>query len=584
MLNPKESVFDRVNLIAKRNGIVLDNFVQKRRQAQTFAASKGLLKLHDIYMCFEELFGLKQEDCCKLEECELEAENELCVLNSTMSDLMNFLIEHDKKYIFISDMHLSNRQLSDLLRNKGVPIDDDRIVHVSCEYKESISTGRLFYEVQKTYPNGTTILHIGDSLKSDYLRPKFISGFQSVHVPRVEGDILSKMFFANLSVNTDLAYKWGYSFVAPVLWLFCKWVEKNALQHSFDKILFLTREGSFFKKLFDISRSKDFPIPYEVLYASRRSIALFSLEVNWDVAKQVAYNVCDSYKDIKDLFSIPDEKWNPCLQKNYINEEDKWNKDEYILEDLKETILEEGDKRTKIFVSYLSQLYDSTVKNIGMVDVGWSGTSQLCLQKFLKSINPSVNICGLYFAVLNDKNPKDKKYGFVSSPSENKYELQVANAGFIFENIFLDLIGQTVGYIQNKDNTIEPILNTSLVFEDETIKRIQSAIFDFFNDYKKVEEFGVIHHDICINKLLNTLNYPSGELANMLGDIKWADSEKNIQYISKPSYNLLWGLLHFRKLIRDINKCGWKSGFCRRMFKIPFPYAKLYFLYKRLGK
>ena len=110
---------------------------------------------------------LSIENAEKALSIELDMEQQVCVCNPYMLDVMNALSQIGKEIIVVSDMYLSSAFLKKILEGCGYKGFTD--VFVSNEYRASKYNGELYKLISRDYLNGKKVMHIGDNMHSDYL-------------------------------------------------------------------------------------------------------------------------------------------------------------------------------------------------------------------------------------------------------------------------------------------------------------------------------------------------------------------------------------------------------------------------------
>ena len=214
-------------------------------------------------------------------------------------------------------------------------------------------------------------------------------------------------------------------------------------------------------------------------------------------------------------------------------------------------------------------------EKFALIDIGWQGTSQCMLAQMF----PQYDILGLYYAVLNEKHPEYKKLGFINGLEKN-FNNHVANAGFLFENIFLPPIGQVKSYRENYEGNIEPNLADGVI-HNTTVEELQREVEDFVKDIRKYPYISV-PTEKCISEMYKTIDKPSKKMADALGDIRWTDDGKTIRYVARPTEDLRPAIFHIRKFLRELKGSGWRTGFLLRTFKIPCNYYYIVTLMRRI--
>lgn len=288
----------------------------------------GEVTLDDIYKYLP--FDIKRE---------LEFEKKICRANPLLFDFYN-RIKDSKKIVAISDMYLSSETISVILKDAGYNID---IIYVSCDKGCNKETGELFNKfIEDNNVNKSKIIHIGDSLKSDYEGAKK-AGIDSFLIEKHK-NILSyrKINKKNYELNSfinhglndidDPVEKIGYEVVGPIILGFCQWVHDRYLYYGFDKLFFLARDMRFTYE------------NYKILYPN----------------DDIDY-LCVSRKSLNKSLENPSE-----------------------------------------FIEYLKN--KKCYGNVSVVDTGWIGNAQVVIERFSKIIEADSDVGGLYLGTKNAYN------------------------------------------------------------------------------------------------------------------------------------------------------------------------------------
>lgn len=110
---------------------------------------------------------LKIENYEKVLATELNIEQQVCICNPYMMDVMNTLVQNGKEVIIVSDMYLSSSFLKAMLERCGYR--GKYKVFVSNEYRASKYNGELYKILLRDNLKGKKVIHIGDNRHSDYL-------------------------------------------------------------------------------------------------------------------------------------------------------------------------------------------------------------------------------------------------------------------------------------------------------------------------------------------------------------------------------------------------------------------------------
>lgn len=565
-----EDVFNIVATKAKEFGI--DNFLEIRLNAQKSAEAENGVQtnLSDIYEKIQEICDLpeRQVNCLKSYEVKIEAD--LCIPNATIVSIINDLIKNNKKVIFTSDMYLDSTMIKEIFKRLGIQIAYDEMF-ISCEIGKSKSVGDLF-EYIKEYYNDKEIVHVGDYWRSDIYNALKSKNIEAVYYP-LAGKNKGKydLFLKNsVSIKESYIYKWAYCEFAPVLWNFCEWIYTEAKNDHVGKLLFLTREGAFIEQLFEIY-NKDKEINSYILYASRRSLLCASSDINWSWIAQTFGNA--SVEFLLDAFHIDKSDFNNEILSKMVK---RWQG----LEQIKDDMGKYSVSQRKFFISYIDKMISGQSK-IGLIDVGWKGSSQFFLEKIFEKEGRDTSVLGYYLGEFYDERHKDlNKKGFLCSSEDVQYKEAVLNAGFIFENVLSSEFGSTKEY-EIANDEVTPVLESIGNMNGNEIKIAQKAVIKYFEKYQGISNH-TVHpsREASISMLFKQLENPTYKMAEKLGDISYVDFGKT-RYVASPN-----SFFHYickpKDFVYDFKHCGWNSAFCRRCFKLPLPYFYIYKYLRRI--
>lgn len=114
---------------------------------------------------------------------ELEVEAEQLVLSPFITGLIDRATKAGKRIILLSDMYLDAAQISVLLRQKGFDPSRVEAVISSADITLNKRSGTVFAHLERQFDlTGSQILHVGDSLASDFRAP-IAAGWQAQFLP-----------------------------------------------------------------------------------------------------------------------------------------------------------------------------------------------------------------------------------------------------------------------------------------------------------------------------------------------------------------------------------------------------------------
>lgn len=450
-------------------------------------------------------------------------------------------------------------------------------VYVSCEYKESKRKGGLFAIVVKEEKEaGKSIVHIGDSIKSDYLKPRRYGIHSVLFNQKNFEDIVDRVINNNRTgaYYTDL----GYSVLGPLLWNFSIWLKENS--GKMDSIIFLSRDGLVMKQAYE----KMYHENATYLHVSRQSLNIVSLWMH------------PEFEELKSNLSLPRRITiqsflkrlnfsNDCI--DYIDYDIDDNR-AYVLDDffsdqdihsfydtIKPQVISESKAQYEMFIKYLKPFIKG--KHIGIVDIGWKGTMQKKLREIMDSVDEYKDIClhGYYWGIESDNSETD---GFLYKTNQQTEYKTAVDAGFgLLETIVIAREGTTLSYTSDG-----ALLDEYEVKDKGDILHLQEIHAGALCFIDRMEGF---HADLyCTMNPGSAFRYferlvynPTDEDIKYLGDLPFKDIEelKIVTYRGLGYY-----LCHLNEFRRDYHKAPWKIGFLKRNVVKFVPWGKIYKLLK----
>lgn len=296
VLEPMD-IFDLVEEKMAEKGYSLPDFRKKRRTAE-LNTNGG-----DIYSIYEELGRLLDIDHhlsdMILEE-ELKCEKDNLILRTEMAEVFRYAVSKGKRVNIITDMYWPSRILREILSDLGIHGFEN--LYVSCEYGKSKCSG-LFEDYKKNV-KGFQYLHIGDNKEADVAAAErhgieayeIKSGYDLLKLSsmrqcliyvrskfdkRIIGELVSLIFNSPFSLLDTAGivhirdYKtFAYTFFAPLIVAYMEKLKELLEENGFQGVLFTSRDGYLFKKIYDAKWSifQKENIPSFYLLTSRRLI------------------------------------------------------------------------------------------------------------------------------------------------------------------------------------------------------------------------------------------------------------------------------------------------------------------------
>lgn len=241
----------------------------------------------------KEIF-LNVSGCSKKEQEELfcteqEVEFDVCCADPTNRLLYQHAQRLKKHIVITSDMYLPEQTVKAILKKCGY--EGYEKLYLSSSYGVTKRSGKLFAQIRNDYPElRGRMLHIGDSLVSDYLIARW-NGLDSILTDRYANHLrywrrpqeskesnegylyafLNKR--ASAPENQEEPSRIGYEVIGPLLFGFCQWLHGKIQEDKIEKLFFLSREGELLKKAYSTIYPED-RLPKDYLQVSRRALLI----------------------------------------------------------------------------------------------------------------------------------------------------------------------------------------------------------------------------------------------------------------------------------------------------------------------
>lgn len=593
------------NLLSKEN-IIIENFCKLRCEAYDKAYKKLGAKctIDDIY---ENFIDIDKDILDIIKKIEIDVEKDVCVPNYDMIEVYKYALNCEKKILLITDMYLKKSIIIEILEKCGIHMYDG--LFVSCEYGASKTGGEL-YDICRTSMNicRKEWIHFGDGWKNDIIRAK-MKGISCNHIS--DRRKLDYECAKNLSVEERFIYsiqqsiiknksyiydnekeKLGFEVFGPLVYGFLEWLHQAFKEQKIQKIYFLSREGLLFRNLYKMLFPND-ELEIHYLYVSRKSLV------------PATYWIKSDYEDIMNSISKSKQitvesqirRWGldpeDCkmdleiagLEITDILDGRTWKENtslRVLFDLLQERIITASKERYVYLEKYLKQ--ENFGGKCAIVDIGWNGCMQNALEKIASIWEYTTNINGFYMGI-NSKNLGVKLSninGYIYEDSRgdiNRYCIY-SFAGPL-ELSLTASHDTTVGY-KIEDSKAVPVfgkdeyIDADGKFSEELkyVVTVQKGIEEYVSSAKILNKYylGKVTSEVAFrNCKLFGLSPRNKHLkiyesfgANDLGEE---------QHFVNPKYKKLCGEYSFAK---GFWKSTWKSGFMKLVFKVPFPYYRIY--------
>lgn len=515
--------------------------IRSRTEAALCAANSQAgddleFRLNDLYA---SMFGeLKLDDSVTCPDfvrtayaLELEIEKRVQVPCTDTVDCIKRLKEAGKRIVCISDFYAPREFIKALLTHHQLDGYIDSI-YISSEYLMTKRSGKLYDLVFADLGQPLEkILMIGDNRCSDYEIP-LSKGFSAFWLDRSEQTAFYENF--NQKRKKDVAselygvYKLtdraSYEDLSFSLYLFIQKLYNRLQTGRIRHVFFLSREGEFLKKLFDLYQERrlsgtELKITTHYLMVSRKSTFIASLraleEEDFEIIFRQYVNI--SLFDFLSSLGFEEEEQLVVSRELNVNLYEKQNDlprneifqrltGNHLFRQLYE---QKRTEQKKNFTEYLNSFQvDFSRQPFCIIDVGWKGTIQDNLFLLLEG---KQKIVGLYLglAAPGKEAPLNEKEGLIFSCVDgiSKYYDVYSENTSIFEVILGASHGSADHYQKHADkitvitaekreerelyeNVIRPLQNKI----EKVFQKIDQCLIDWACDLPKLEYiFADIH-------------------------------------------------------------------------------------------
>lgn len=422
----------------------------------------------------------------------------------TNSGIIKYLLtskKQGKRIYLVSNFYCSKTIINIWFEHLGIAHLFDEL-YISCDYNKSKRTGRLYdYIISTQNLNKSDILMIGDSKDCDYIIPKKMGiATKLVKSKKYKKSKPFKYYWVKIPKTFLKIYKknnnYNYSNYAFPLYLFTKKLVDKLTMCGAKHIFFCSREGQFLKFLFDeYVATYHINIKSHYLEVSRNSVFIAALKPLTDekfeslligLNKHSVYSFLKSLDFANDEIIILQKHTKLDIYKNIQNFEASYELN--ILKGDKLFVKMYDEKRLKnrnAFNQYLQSFQvDFNTEGMHIVDVGWRGTIQDNIYKFLKN----VNITGYYIGYNGEGilNKHCIKFGllwnncpFVANYTQKVFNFRMLNFEHVLKANHNRVIGYTINHNQKPVVIYDTVIDETKFF-NTVVLPVQSEIKDKF--------------------------------------------------------------------------------------------------------
>lgn len=440
----------------------------------------GNYNLNDIYSYLPDYLC---DVCPAIEimntEKEVEADN--LVANKAIKDIIKQQRESGHVICFISDMYLDGMFLKDILIRESCACPTD-MVFVSCELgRRKDDRGMLFQYVRTFFSSIKSWVHYGDNYHSDILSAsrlgidtRYVNSSFSKSEDRILSNYIGYSFYNELSIlvgyqrcvrlqlgnTSDISN--AADLISSLYIPYIVFLSQEVQRRGLKKIFFLSRDANILCELAKIYFGSQHEVEIKYLYVSRKALIQSCFEtLSGDEVKALLGKnslVGERVPSMLDSLQIPLDLIDGIGFKR-ISDIDQEKLFLWCINDNRDKIMSGVKQKKESVLAYLRQEgFLDCSSNIGIVDIGWRGTTRLMLNRLKRKYGKQGDVSFFYFGSERDMLPSihGKYFVYLNTPIE---QLTIPYFIEIIENYYSAAPHtSTIGYIQ-RDEEMIPILD-----------------------------------------------------------------------------------------------------------------------------
>lgn len=406
VLRPFAKPSDLFIVVGNRLGILdfADIRINAEKRAREIAKVKKGNTEVTIYDIYEQVRRKTGIDIQYGVETELNTELDFCLANPYMKHVWRIVRNQEKRIIVTSDMYLTGDMIKKILDKCGYFGYEN--VYVSCDWDCSKREGGLYKAIKHDIGKGCSIVHVGDNQVVDkdsaikngiesrlYLNCHELGNkYRPDDMSALVGSFYSGIVNIHLhnGLNTfDPYYEYGFIYGGLYVVGFCSWIHEKAIEKGVKKILFLSRDGYIYQKVFDLFFDD---VPSEYVYWSRIANIKYAIETQRNnflknIAEYKATGVVPvTYEEVLasvSLSGLVTKLKEYGIRYQSILTPQNIKRFEDFLIDNWGYILEEYNRQSEKAKDYFEGIV-SGCDVVAAVDVGWRGTGPLGIKYLIE--------------------------------------------------------------------------------------------------------------------------------------------------------------------------------------------------------
>jgi predicted HAD superfamily hydrolase len=484
------------------------SFAALREEIEALARQRKIgdneVTIEEIYQSLPHAF-LRDKSPRDAQLLELEIERESTFANQDVLDLVQYARQHGLKVACVSDTYFPDDHMRAIL-----PLTPDYLV-TSCDFGTPKTQGlhRALLSQSGVLPE--QILHLGDNHEADVVAPERL-GIATIEFPKFPAEFTgaiddelprdrlarSDLFSGsagdcgltsirsqavNTHENLGNAYRlWGSLILGPAMAGFCHWMVQRCKDQGITNALFLMREG---RLLLRVTRAMFPDFAGSEFFISR--YAALNASILHGRTEEILRLVLRPSPSPAGSILEPME-----IESSELGLDPETLVDSSLAEDIARTIhqnsslrtrsVEASRKKRRRLLRHFFSLVPEPPERLAVVDLGYSGTIQGCLQQILDHEGVLTRTHGLYFVTNRGVRILQERGGSAEGYVADQDQPVAVSHSFtrspeIVEQCLMSDCGTTIGY--ESDGT--PVTGEVRIpsWQEETIREVQTGALSF---------------------------------------------------------------------------------------------------------
>ena len=609
---PKEVFAVAEQAAVEEFGEALRGFAIARWKAEKNARQKrrrdGLtpeVNLEEIYASLVAEFKEWSQFKDALLQCEIDTEHRLTRRHPKGFEMWQHARALDIPVVFVSDMYLGAERIKKLLEQEGYESPE---VLCSSDFRHTKHSGALFPLVSKQLGvPPEKILHVGDNFRADVGAARK-AGFKTLHISppsvqpsprkhlkevgkqRVTAMISNGLARRRLHNNpadfedfTQLSRETGYQILGPLALGYCQYIVEQSTTDQIDLLLCLSRDGHLPYKILSHWKDQEGILSntrIEYFYSSRRAVCLATLAEAgltpfvqnllglWGHSRSVEISAFMERLGLRPEDFLDELRQagfdGPSAPAHSKLDREKLQK---LLELIAPAAIEKGDLEKADYSEAINGKGMEAAKNPAIVDLGWKGSQQKCLQLLYLRTKP---ILGYYVSIADSYPVKDSTRGYLVDEGQPIHLRGLLEAAIpILETLFSSP-DPPLEHYEIRDGQPTPVFHSERP-NQEAVAALHEGAMQYVKD---MDAFGGSRCELAradaLNPYLQMILNPSPKNIHYWSLFTYSDAlgeGKAVMSIIPEKTSTYKILTRYSEFFESYTKSAWRTLFIQEMPK-----------------